>query len=96
MQKQVNHDAVSVLDRTHADDRSDSIVEMDGGLWDHGVFGVGVFVVVADPISGDGVSGDWAELVIDLGGGLEFEAIDLVGDECWVSAGFVSGCDDGR
>ena len=77
-------------------DRSQSVVEMGDRLWDDRVFSASVSTAVADALSGDGTGGNWPKLAADLGGGVEFEAIGVVGNDGWVGAGVAARCDDGK
>ena len=67
-------------------DRSQPVGEMGDRVWDDGSVRAGVSIVVANAFSGDGTSWNWPKLAADLGGGMESEAIALVGDDRRISA----------
>ena len=69
---------------------------MGDRLWDDGVLSASVSIAVADALSGDGAGGNWPKLAADLGGGVEFEAIGVVGDDGWIGAGIAARLDDGK
>ena len=77
-------------------DRSQPVGEMGDRVWDDGSVRAGVSIVVADAFSGDGTGWNWPKLAADLGGGVESEAIALVGDDRRIGVGSAARLHDGE
>lgn len=76
--------------------RSQPVVEMGDRVWDDCVFSTRVSIAVTDALSGDGACRDWPKLAADLGGGVESEAIVLVGDDRRIGVGVAARLYDGE
>lgn len=77
-------------------DRSQPVGKRGDRVWDDGVIRAGLSIVVTDALSGDGTSRNWSKLAADLGGGVESEAIAVVGDDRRIGAGAAARLHDGE